>query len=657
MMIYGRKKRTRLFRGFTSLFLVIAMFITASLREYGPVVSRAIEDADTTYVSDIRLFYSMESQEDAERLCEDAGFTPVKDGNLNAGTSKDNVVMGYQETDDREDAITSIKFLSMDSGYDMKDYKELQKEYESSNASIIDTVVAAATEFIGNYEAGSPKALEAYEGLNLIDVPEADDMKLGDYIVSGMADWDFFAQVLARASAGTVSAIIGYLSSGLAAYENEIDPDTGETITVSWADCVQDSLVWEELEEATTEDEYDELYREYGDDAEAFHKKLQEFATFYDNALNIYDEQEYEEQLEALEGKSEDEIITEVDESGDNDRAAAYLAIYDELETHTANDDYNLGEYLIDIGHETSGDVDLTRLYPILDSMSYAQRKMATVSGVMGIAVTAHENVADETAQEKISETASKLQSLIGKDSYSVWMCKNEEIKDKKVAYTSDAIRMNAAQKIVDSQKSDDWEENAQQIADIINMALGAVFCILLVTKLVTSAIIAHSAAVLGELAAFLSMSSITYFASAISSALTGPVGWIALAVLVVSMVVIWAVSLIRKTIAENKPYEYNDEPEYVADRVKIDETDRIIFYKAVSSEQDFEDDYYSGKGVSKISEDILGTPGIGDVNGRTGFRGWNLMFYSKEAEVGSPIIIRDGECPFEIKLGDNGSN
>ena len=77
---------------------------------------------------------------------------------------------------------------------------------------------------------------------------------------------------------------------------------------------------WEELEDANTEDDYDELYREYGDDARAFHKKLQEFAAAYDNAMLNYDEEKYASELENLKGKSDEDILDNQDFPGKKPR-------------------------------------------------------------------------------------------------------------------------------------------------------------------------------------------------------------------------------------------------------------------------------------------------------------------------------------------------
>ena len=651
MLINKHKTSTRLLRSTISFVLIIAMLVTASLREYGPIAAQAVEDESVTYVSDVRLFYSLESLEDAERLCEEKGYTPVKDGNLNKGTDRDYVVMGYMETDNKEEAVTDIRLLPMNSGYEMRDYKKLKDEYKKSNTATIDAIEAAATEFAANYKAGSPKAIEAYNGLNLIDVPEAGDMKLGDYIVEGLADWDFYANIMVISSTGTVNAILQYLSLGLAAYENEIDQYTGEAISVSWADGVENSIVWEELEEATTRDEYDELYREYGDDAKALHKELQTFATNYDNALATFDAAEYEAEQNALEGKSEEEIIEEKEQPSENDQGAFYLGIYDELEKHRANEDMNLGEYLLEIGYETTGDVDLTKLYPVLDSMSYAQRKMATMGGMSVLATTAGENTANDQIEEATSKTAEKIKSLSGKSSYSVWMNGNGDIMEKKVAYTSDAIRTNAAQKIADSQKYDDTIDNFQSTMNWVNLALGLLWCVLLVTKLVTSYICA--AAGVG-LSAFLSVSTSTLVSFAISNALAGPVGYIALAVLVLAMIVVWVWSAIRKAIKENSDSKYEEEPEYAADLTEINGEKQLIFYKGVGSDQSFDDSGNEAGGM--YNRGIHGTKGTGDVNGRMGFNGWNLMFFSKDTGVGAPIIIRNGECPFSIRYGDDGS-
>ena len=139
MMWNGRKKGVKLTRFIISFTMILSLFITGSLRDYGPIVAHAVEESGITYVSDVRLFYAVESLDKAKEKCIDSGFIPVE-GDLNAGTDRNHVCMGYKTTQNKEEAITSIKTLSMQSGYELKDYEELQKKYKDSNSAIIDTI-------------------------------------------------------------------------------------------------------------------------------------------------------------------------------------------------------------------------------------------------------------------------------------------------------------------------------------------------------------------------------------------------------------------------------------------------------------------------------------------------------------------------------------
>ena len=678
MMWKGKRRKVRLFRSVISMLIIFCLCMTGALREYGPVVAEAVEEAHTKYVTDIRLFYSAGNLEEAVQKCKNNGFIPV-DGDLNEGTGRNHVVLGYRETDKKEEAICSIRLLSMNAGYDMRDYEKLQEEYEKSNSASIDTMEAAALEFAANYAEGSPKAKQAYEGLNLINVPEA-NKKLGDYIVDGDADWNFFAKVVTRSSAGTLSTILGYLTTGMAAYENEYDAQKGEKVSISWAAAVAESPVWEDMEEASTEDEYNEMYQEYGDDAKAFHKKLQEFATAYENASASFDENEYAEELETLEGESDENVVSAKEKLSENEQGLLYMAIYEELDQYEADGNDSLAEYLLKLGNETSDDVDLTKLYPVIDSMSYGERRMAGMAGLPALVQTIGENVPDQKVDEKIEEASNHIEDILGQDSYSIWMNKNEELKGKKIAYTSDAIRMDAAQQLIDDQDNTKWEDQANEVMKWVNLALGIVSCLLVIAKfavvakvlaLVPAAICAIASAC-GLTCAATTIGAIAGKIAAGAAAAGGPIGWITMAVMIVASLVIWLVTWIIKTVKENRDYDYDDAPDYVADRVKGEGAAYLAYYKGAGSEEN-DGISISGENTFVNNEELLkqliedkeinntnneyhGEAGISDVNGRRGFRGWNCIFYSKDTNTGSPIVVRDGIAPFKITTGGGGN-
>ena len=76
------------------------------------------------YLEDVRL-YKAHSKKDAQKECEADGFTFVP-YDLNDGTMKTvQVYLGYTTTTNRDFAITSLAMLGMNSGYQLRDYKEI----------------------------------------------------------------------------------------------------------------------------------------------------------------------------------------------------------------------------------------------------------------------------------------------------------------------------------------------------------------------------------------------------------------------------------------------------------------------------------------------------------------------------------------------------
>ena len=69
MMWNGRKKGVKLTRFIISFTMILSLFITGSLRDYGPIVAHAVEESGITYVSDVRLFYAVESLDKAKEKC------------------------------------------------------------------------------------------------------------------------------------------------------------------------------------------------------------------------------------------------------------------------------------------------------------------------------------------------------------------------------------------------------------------------------------------------------------------------------------------------------------------------------------------------------------------------------------------------------------
>ena len=53
-------------------------------------------------------------------------------------------------------------------------------------------------------------------------------------------------------------------------------------------------------------------------------------------------------------------------------------------------------------------------------------------------------------------------------DSFSIWVNTNPELADKKVAFTSDAIRLHAAGQMLNAEATDKWEETKKTVAEVL---------------------------------------------------------------------------------------------------------------------------------------------------------------------------------------------
>ena len=173
---------------------------------------------DVQYLSDIKLFYSGSGLDDAKKKSETQGYTLLPN-DLNKGTAQNYVYLGYKTTTNRDLAITDIRMLGMGREYYLYDYKQIVDYMKKSNEGTAQTMLEASKKLAANYKAGSPKAKDACEGLNLFYVGN-ENTKLGDYIVAGKADINLFAKMIVKSSSGTISAVMSFLNTGIAPFEN-----------------------------------------------------------------------------------------------------------------------------------------------------------------------------------------------------------------------------------------------------------------------------------------------------------------------------------------------------------------------------------------------------------------------------------------------------
>ena len=581
------------------------------------------------YISEVKVFQA-EKEADARKACESEGYV-CSNRELNAGTGEDAVILGYKLTENRDEAIYDIRLLQMNDGYKIKNYAEANEELEKSNYGPAAAMHASASEFIVNYENNSPKAKEAYEGLNLIYIPEENNMLLGDFIVQGKASVEFFAKFITHASTGIINSVTNYLSVGLTPMEKTTDEETQKEVDVTWADAVKDSVLWDIIEsEDTTQDEFDDYDKEMGDDAQEFFKQLQLFTTNFENGQAVYNEEAY---ISKAQNGDAGETVDNMTEISEEDNAFVYVKAYDFLNQYEAFDGMPLGEYLVSIGRETSESVNIRRLYPVLDAMSYAQRKMIGMTGPLSLIANLGENRVDEQAHELINQSKEKVFELTGKESVSIWINTDPDMANKKVAFTSDSIRSQAAVSLVTAQANNKWEEDKEIVNTVIkwcNIASSALSAISMIigNSGIGMFLGAQTAAAVAATTAATTVSKFAAFA-----AVFGTVTFIFSLVVLAFTLVFAIVSLIMDYYEKHKAQDYTDMPDYVVDVRTVNGYDVNVVYQAVMDNR--------GR--------------IADLNAYKAHDGWVCVYTSTDPNSGSPIRTDENGDVISVVYGESG--
>ena len=608
-----------------AIILVVCFAIEYPVQMFG----RAYAAEKVYYVSEVKVFQA-KTEAEAIKLCENDGYVCTKK-DLNAGTGKEAVVMGYKLTENKDEAIYDIKLLHMNGGYQIKDYAEANEKLEKDNVGTGEILYDAANEFIANYEDGSPKAKDAYMGLNLFSIPEENNIGLGDYIIQDRADEEFFTKIVTRASSGAVTAITNFLASGLTPLEKGKDDKTGKEIDISWAHKVNQSAFWKILDsKKTSGDDLVNYDKEFGDNANALFKQLQKFTTDFENAQAAYDENEYVEEAKKT---NIDEAVEETDKPSEEDSAMALVSAYECLNEHEAFEGRKLGEYLVSIGKNTSERVDLRRLYPILEAMSPAQQKMVGLVGLLPLIGSVGENKSNQDAVNILNKAKAKIKEKMGENSFSVWVNTNPEMADKKVAFTSDAIRLSAAQQLVDQKTAmDKWTDAKKIIDDVLKWINVGSTVVFILTWLAGEYGIAGAIVGIKTATALISASvaAIAEKAMAISTMISSWSFIFSLVILAVTFI-FFIVSLIIEAVLKNKPKEYTQMADFAVDTRLEDGKNVNLIYSAVKDNQNR----------------------IADLNGYKAQNGWVCMYTSTDERSGSPIRADEEGNVFNIVYGD----
>ena len=382
----------KFFKVLISIVLVIATCVTMMM----PASAARV----TYYLSDLKMAEA-DNAEDAKKLLTDEGFE-VLDKNLNPGGAKA-VYLGYKKSTNVDDAITDVRVMNMNGGFNISDYDSIIDEALQTYKKDIDNIRIAAKEFAENYKAGKREAQIAYRQLNYYYVEvDKKQVKMGDYMLNFPEKNEGFADILLKGNTNILNNIRILLSMGVA--------DGGDLI---------------ERIKATIADEAVYGDYEYHEDAKEIAGKIQQFQTILASAL---------EEMEEI--KADPDMTEEEKEK---------VLVYPQ---YTATLVYSLNVILSEIPYGESNyyeyfndttKVDYSILYPFVAAMTPGQRAMATSGQLHSVLVYNVVEMSDEELNEQLQEVEKDYEPI------SVYLGTDMNLLEGAIGVTSDALREEAA--------------------------------------------------------------------------------------------------------------------------------------------------------------------------------------------------------------------
>ena len=376
-----------------SMLLVVTLCMT--------MVMPASAGRVTYYLSDLKMAEAKTADE-AKKLLTDEGFT-VLDKNLNPGGDKA-VYLGYKKSTNVDDAITDVKVMNMNGGFNISDYETIFEEAMNTYSSEVNNIRIAAKEFAENYKAGKKEALNAYRQLNYyyVELEKGKKTNMGDYMLNFPATNEGFADILLKGNTNILDNIRILLSMGVA--------DGGDLIERIKAAAADESVY--------TKDKY-------FDKAKELTGKIQQLMKMLDEARAEIEE------IEADPDMSEDEkklalIMPEY--------IVTLLVSFDMILESIPCGDTNYSDYFA-----STANPDYKKLYPFVDAMTAGQSAMAVSGQIHSVLVYNAVEMSDEELEAELAAVEENL------DPMSVYFGTDMNLLEGAIGVTSDAIREEAA--------------------------------------------------------------------------------------------------------------------------------------------------------------------------------------------------------------------
>ena len=354
----------------------------------------------TYYLSDLKLAEA-DTEEGAKKLLTDAGYT-ILDKNLNPDGDKA-VYLGYKKSTNVDDAITDIRVMNMNGGFEVSDYETLKKDAIQDYKKTIDNYRLAATEFAENYKNETREALYAYRQLNYYYI-EKDGVKtgMGDYMLNFPEKNDDFADILFKGNPTILDNIRILLAMGVS--------DGGALI-----DRIKESV--------NDQDVYTK--KEYYESAKELTLKTQQLKKLFKDAENEINE-----------------INADPDMTEEEKEAALIMPRYTYTLTWAFDvilEGIPMGESNYSEYFEKNAITDYSFIYPFVDAMTPGQLAMAVSGQFHSVLVYNSVEMSDDEMEASLSAVEENYEPM------SVYSGTNMDLLEGALGVTSDAIREEAA--------------------------------------------------------------------------------------------------------------------------------------------------------------------------------------------------------------------
>ena len=683
------------------------------------MLARAAEkdkELDELYIKEVKVFYGY-NEEHARKACEAEGFTFCPEDLKQGTASHAKAYLGYKTTKDEGDAITDLTLLDMkDSHFEEMPYSQYLDEHIGEYANAASQIMVLVNEFRRLYKQGNPNALAAYDSLNMLYVDKdrkhnLEDNLLGKYIVE-KADVTFFEKYMQRGNTQILSAMINQLSFASASGLNEDG--------TNWVDASGQNNIIEEYEEADSA-RRNEIDTWYLDPARNMINAVQMFADDYNTAVKLREKYGDTFGYDKTGGLTEDTELVDVMEDSQDCKLPEYvgaLVTYDFLDkVEYPEKGHTLAEYFLELGSDPNLGDHPEALYPMIASMSAAQRTALNFTGLNMLARGLYQVEDYEQNRSKLIKESQEQLKEQGFEDGKMWLWEavDQTIYNQKIAQTSDKIEAERASDIILNSTNEAARKAASnvtiglQIADIFLLAIPGIFMITQV--IIGGSVLAWGcAAVYGALSAFFMG---VWFGWAVANLLLGAfvcvlwvlnvAAFIAGLVIMMWMLLDWmgafethtradydAIPTILFHVRKNQDGEYGvryDAVKSNGNGEKLFEIKQYYYYDDRSTEAEriaeVEDDVQerrewvekrktdhspgAGQGpkgykdakddlylVNNYGQDRVGNANTADMGGyQAEDDRWMALFYSKAPACGKPIKVIEGQSLIRLQKED----